>query len=335
MNLYFIFSFFSYKVTLDYLDMNYILVFLQVILNTFDYIFYARWLDGMASYVFLASGVLYPLLHIPLFYLGMLLFCPKNEHMDQNILILIGFLDGLNIVLMGEAAPKLPILIASILNSLIVPLVMSFSSLFLRRRYKINHFIGIIITLLGVMCAFIPDFTSEVQISVFGSLMYTLSLLPKAVSYMLKEKWLDKGINLWYMNYWIAVWQAVIGAITLMMYVVISSNYSYISSGINLQLKKENLIFLFLCQVNSSLLNTIMFYILVLGSSTFYTILNSFRVPLQGILSSFKIIGGSNSQGLNIFDYISFIFIVVASFVYRYKDEIKEDYMTPLVLDEV
>jgi len=313
-----------------------ILTLLLLLFTPFDYIIFLRWLDGMKNYEWLASSVIYPLIHIPYFLAGTLYYNKLFiKEVSQKKLMIIGMSDGLNALLISLAAPNISILLISILNRLTIPLVQLLSFIFLDRRYKKNHYLGVHLTLIAVLVSFIPVFDKSETTKISGLLIYLSSLIPNVTSYILKEKWIQKKTNEWSMNLWIAIWQSIFGLLLfpVVFWTSYLSFFTYIKNGLTCQFLDRNinpndncnynLLFMLLYQFISCSINILQLLIIKSESSTLYNIIYTVKVPIQIILSSFKSIGGEAYSKLNWYSVLSFILIIISTIVYTYKDEIK------------
>ena len=66
-----------------------------------------------------------------------------------------------------------------------------------------------------------------------------------------------------------------------------------------------------------------MFLVIKEGSSTYYMIINTVKLPIQAWLGSYKAIAGSNYAPININNLFSFVLLGVSAAVYSDKKEIK------------
>jgi len=86
--------------------------------------------------------------------------------------------------------PYINILIMVVLGRITLPLTMIFSYLLLNRRYHTNHYIGLGLTLSGVVLIIIPQLMKghQTESNPLAILIYTLSIVPGVLSYIYKEK---------------------------------------------------------------------------------------------------------------------------------------------------
>ena len=64
-----------------------------------------------------------------------------------------------------------------------------------------------------------------------------------------------------------------------------------------------------------------MFKIIRKGSSTYFVLINSLKIPIQAWLASYKSLSGKNYSPISWNDFFSFILLIVAIFVYNDKAE--------------
>ena len=84
----------------------------------------------------------------------------------------------------------------------------------------------------------------------------------------------------------------------------------------------NNLSFLIIYNVVSTFINILMFLMIKEGSSTYYMIINTVKLPIQAWLGSFKTIAGTNYAPININNLFSFVLLAVSTIVYNNKKEI-------------
>ena len=60
------------------------------------------------------------------------------------------------------------------------------------------------------------------------------------------------------------------------------------------------------------------------GSSTYFVLINTLKIPIQAWLASIKFIAGRNYSPISINDLFSFVLLMVATIVYNDKKEISK-----------
>ena len=325
------------------------LIFLSLILivvTPLDYILYIRWLDGMINYKWFASSFIFPIFGIIFFYAGVLFKKLTNrpiQKCNQKPLALIGTMDGTRSLLQSFSAPYLSIIVMTILDKLSLPLLMVFSYFMLKRRYYKCHYLGVFLTVYAVMVSYIPSFSDGKFNEGWATFIFLISILPGVLSFVFKEQMLDdQNVDIWWMNFWISIWQFGLGLLLfpIMLIPLASSDItinvndvgSYFKdafkcqfSGINSRPDdncSNNLSFLIIYNVVSTFINILMFLMIKEGSSTYYMIINTVKLPIQAWLGSFKTIAGTNYAPININNLFSFVLLAVSTIVYNNKKEI-------------
>ena len=323
------------------------LIFLSLILivvTPLDYILYIRWLDGMINYKWFASSFIFPIFGIIFFYAGVLFKKLTNrpiQKCNQKPLALIGTMDGTRSLLQSFSAPYLSIIVMTILDKLSLPLLMGFSYFMLKRRYYKCHYLGVFLTVYAVMVSYIPSFSDGKFNEGWATFIFLISILPGVLSFVFKEQMLDdRNVDIWWMNFWISIWQFGLGLLLfpIMLIPLASSDItinvddvgSYFKdafkcqfSGINSRPDdncSNNLSFLIIYNVVSTFINILMFLMIKEGSSTYYMIINTVKLPIQAWLGSFKSIAGTNYAPININNLFSFVLLAVSTIVYNIKE---------------
>ena len=333
---------------------------LLIFITPLDYILYIMWIDSMEYYNWYASSFIFPLFGIMSFYAGTKYLEYKGEikaenKIEQKPLIYMGIMDGLNSTLGSIATPYLSIIVMTILDKFTLPFIVLGSIVYLGRRYLKNHYLGVFLTIYAIMVSYLPNFSDGKFSEWWATLLFIISLIPAVASYLLKEKYLDnKPVNIWWMNLWICVWQFCFGLfmfpIMLIPYGEAGKNHipannigGYIKDATLCQFSGHNstdkdhcdnsLLFMVMYQIISTFINVLMLYIIRKGSSTYFVIINSLKIPIQAWLASYRALAGPNYKPINLNDLFCFILLIVATFVYNDKDEIKGDNIkrTPLL----
>ena len=349
----------NYTKLKTYLKNDGYLLFLSILLifiTPLDYILYVRWIDGMSNYNWYASSFIFPLFGIFFFFIGTRYLEYNNKikdinKMSQKPLMYLGIMDGLNSLLGSFSTPYLSIVVMTILDKFSLPLILVSSCFLLKRKYRKNHYLGVFLTLYAIMVSFLPSFTNGKYNHSWATILFTLSLIPGVLSYVFKEKFLDnRPINEWWMNLWISVWQFLFGFITFPLMLIplkapIGNNIpidevgGYIINatvcqfaGINKKVGDDcvnNLLLMIIYQIVSTIINILMFKIIREGSSTYFVLINSLKIPIQAWLASYKFLAGRNYSPISWNDFFSFILLIVATIVYNDKSEINQD--TPIL----
>ena len=301
----------------NYLKNEGYLLFLSILLifiTPLDYILYVRWIDGMSNYNWNASSFIFPLFGILFFlagtkYLEYTGSINSNNKMEQKPLLYLGIMDGLNSLLGSFSTPYLSIIVMTILDKFSLPLILVSSFFILKRKYRKNHYLGVFLTL-GIMVSFLPSFTNGQYTHPWATVLFTISLIPGVLSYVFKEKFLDnRPVNEWWMNLWISVWQFLFGFVTFPLMLIpikaptgnnipVSEIGDYFVNatvcqfgGINKKFGDDcvnNLLLMIIYQTVSTIINILMFKIIREGSSTYFVLINSLKIPIQARSASYK-----------------------------------------------
>lgn len=344
-----------------------------LILTPIDSIIYIQWINSLINYKWLSGAIVFPIIGALFFYVPMLYYKSKGKltresrDIHQKYLFILAIFDSSSSILASLTVPYISILIMIILGRMSLPLTMVFSYFMLNRRYYWNHYAGVGLTLLGVFLTITPYITGssdETQPSNPGAIIvYLISIIPGVLSYIYKERFLKgkTGLNIWWMNSWISLWQFVVGLLTIpLLFIPIKYTYlppntfgEYISNGLSCQFGGVNhysndncrlaLLWLFLYQIISTIANILMFLILRHGSSLIFLVLATLKTPITGflgyILMSYNLIYTTDAQKVSIHptDYVSLLFIIAGSIVYNLKSEytsIKKDLTEQLLSDD-
>ena len=351
----------------QYLRNDGILIFMSLLLifiTPLDYILYIKWIDSMEYYNWYASSFIFPLFGIFSFYVGTKYLEYKGEiraenKMEQRPLQYMGIMDGLNSTLGSIATPYLSIIVMTILDKFSLPLILVSSIIFLKRGYLKNHYLGVFLTIYAIMVSYLPNFSDGTFNEWWATLLFIISLIPAVGSYILKEKYLDnRPINIWWMNLWVCVWQFAFGIVMFPImlipfgesgknhipannigeYIKGATICQFTSSNYTSHDHCDNSLLLMLCyQLISTLINVLMLYIIRKGSSTYFVIINSLKIPIQAWLASYRVLAGPNYKPINANDLFSFLLLIVATLVYNDQNEIRHDkkFKPLLVLDEM
>lgn len=323
-----------------------------LVFTSIDYVLYVNWIDSMKNYNWYAGSFIFPLVGCLFFwlptwyqmYVRNYQFTGEREIPQKN-LFYIGALDSLNTIAGTLATPFLTIVTMTITDKLVLPLTMIASYYVLGRRYTKTHYLGVFLTIYGIMEAFVPDFTGHRDNNLLWLFIYIIGILPGVASYCCKEIFLkdrDYNYNIWWLNSWISTWQLLFGFITFPVMFIplpppignqISVNeipQYFINAtkcqfgGLNSQEGdncRYSLILFFFYQIINTLINILMFQIIRKGSSVIFIIVNALKTPITSWLGSIPQLAGKHTQPISVADLFSFIIIFVGTIVYNHKEE--------------
>jgi drug/metabolite transporter (DMT)-like permease len=222
---------------------------------------------------------------------------------------------------------------------------MIFSYIFLDKRYHWNHYLALVLILIGVLFSIIPYIKNSDHFNnPYAIFFYIVSIFPTVISDIYKEKILKKKleVNLYWMNTYISIWQFIVGIGTMpIMILHLQYGYSnsidfvnYIENGLKCQFAiisntncNKSLFWLFIYQFISTTTNTLSFIIIKYGSAMVLLILTNIKLPLTYFISyvliNYNIIVITTMQQMEMttFNLVSMILLVIGAFLYNYKPE--------------
>jgi len=281
-------------------------------------------------------------------------FKKENEIRTMNI-IKIGVFDSLNSIIGTLATPYLSIIVMTITDKLTLPLMMLASFIILKRRYLNTHYLGVFLTIYGILEAFVPDFQNNQDNKFIWIMLYALSLFPGIASYIAKEIFLknDENYSIIWLNAWISLWQFLFGLLTFPIlfiplpepagnHIKFNQLGSYFVNATKCQFAGINsnddddcnisLLYLFIYQIINTIINILMFLIIREGSSVNFIIVNALKSPITAWIGSYDKIVGSHAQKITAADFFSFIIIFLGSIIYNDKPEING--FAPIIEEE-
>ena len=326
----------------------YLILFLTT--TCFDNIINVRWLSAMQNYTLFAGAVLFPLsgilfFSIPMIYLkktGKITYENTFKLVSHKDLLIIAFFDSTNSILQSIATPYLPVISMSIYNRLTLIGIPFISFFYLSKRYLPSHYLGIFLTLYGILISFMPNFLNHESMGDGWALIYILGVFPAICSFVYKEKKLKGSPEIWWFNTWVCIYQLLIGTLMLPFNILLTKTSSFskfgkeIGYGFACQFAGKNmqdgdncqyaLIWFLLFNVLVTFLNVLMFIIIREGSSVLFVITNTVKTPITSFLGSFKVLAGKNTSKLTIADFFAFIMLIIGSLVYSWNDELSNNF---------
>jgi len=339
-----------------------------ILLLTFtsvDYLLNVRWINSMNNYTIISGSILFPLFGLIFFIIPTIflhitkkLDVKENEKVTNKDIMTIGFFDGIQSLLSTIPIPHLNIVIMSIVDKINLPLVALSSYIFLKRRYFPSHYLGIFLTMYGILVSFIPNFMkNDIVLNIGWMFLYISSVIPGTASYIYKEKRLKEvNVSVWWMNSWICLYQLMIGFLFLPIVILSSNSLSFSNfpqhtseafkcqfGGINSN-EGDNceyaLLWFMLFNILSTFSNILMFLIIQEGSAVLFIIIRTLKTPITSYLASYPQLAGVSASPVTVADWYAFIMLIVASIVYYYNKETNvytrrmkrlEDESTPII----
>ena len=327
-----------------------------LILTTVDSIIYIQWINSINNYKWIISAILFPLLSSILLYMPVILYRLKGHLFKENIdlsqkkMFIIALFNSASSLLIPFCIEYINIFVWIIVRKMSILITMIFSYFILEKRYLINHYISIGIILVGIGIGLLSQFkynnssNTSSPIAIIG--LFVVICLD-SFSNIFKEKYLknNKNINIFWMNSCITFWQLIIGIFTIpLIFIPIKSIYidpsdfgNYIINSLNCQFIginndrddncKLSLLFLCIYLIINSINISLIFLVIKHGSSVIYYLVYLLKTPLISllwyVLLKNNIVSANDTQkfSMNLFDYITLLFLIVGSFIYSLKQE--------------
>jgi drug/metabolite transporter (DMT)-like permease len=309
-----------YKIILSYL-----------VISPISDIAYLLWIKSMEDYKWLFISVIMPIFNI----IGFAPSLINNTiflEISQKKIFLLALLEYISHFLFIISITNISYFVSLIIGKSSLIIIMICSYIFLGKIYFNNHYIGVIIILLGILLSLVKKVNNE-NTSLIYILVNLCSVIANCFSYIYQEKYIKiyKNINTFVINFWINIWRLVIGIILFPLIFIpfkdihVSSNNiaSYLNDGFECQFInncKQSIIlgiiniFLYVLSIN------LMYIIFLQGSSLIYKILSLLKTPLTicllYILINYNIITSEQQYNFTIYDYFGIVFIILGSFIY-------------------
>jgi len=323
-----------------------IYVFLLLFLTSIDYILNVRWITCMKNYTVISGSILFPLFgfiffFIPTFYLHLTKKLNKTENnkVTRNDMIAMGSFDGLNALLATIPIPYLNLVVMSIVDKINLPLIALASFYWLGRRYKLSHYLGIFLTLYGILVSFIPYFMgNNIKCHIGWLFVYISNIISATASFVYKEKKLKEfKVDVWWMNCYICWYQLLIGCVFLPISIFADPNLTFsnfpqhMSDAFKCQFAGINsnpgdqcqyaFLWFVLFNLISIFANILLFLILREGSAVLFLIIKTLKTPITSYLASFSVLAGRSASPLTVADWYAFVMLIVAAIVYNHNSE--------------
>lgn len=262
---------------------------------------------------------------------------PDQRTIPQYKWMIMGGLDGLAGIMQTFAVTKLVSgsLIILLMQSAI-PISMLISKFMLKAIYKLNHYVGSSIVVVGLLVVLLPQFIlgqagQPWQELLEWALVLIFSCVPMTLSSVYKEKALgDQEIDVVYLNGYVAVYQFIIS-------IPLGIPAAY-AMGLTIQEIPKNIAQGFLCYIgqNSQLgdecgtspvfvnvyiafniaYNILIIMILKYGSSNLLWLAMTIMVPLGNVAFALPFVPGN--RPLSPADIVGLVVIMVGLIIYRF-----------------
>ena len=327
--------------------MNYYLFFLSlsfIILTPIDYILFIQWMDSMQNYSWYASGFIFPLIGVLLYKISIMIITrfkiiAPPEHIIQKEIMYMGSLDSVSSIMTSFTTPYLSIILMTILDKLTLPLILFFSIIFLKKKFFKNHYLAIFLTIYAICVSYLPNLSDGKYNLPLATIVFILSLIPSSLSFIIKEKYMMTfNLDVWNLNLWTSIWQLIFGIIMFPLvlipfgkrginYIPANDINTYFIDATKCQFLgignhcKYSFLFMILYQIICLIVNILMLEIIKYGSSVYFNMINTLKLPIQAFLASFPSIAGNNYTRITINHLFTFILIIVSIFVYNDQNE--------------
>ena len=219
----------------------------------------------------------------------------------------------------------------------VIPLTMVATIIILRRRFKINHYIGALIVIGGVVSSALtqPDQSTN---TVLGNILLISAGAPAAIAAVFKEmSFKRQDMDLYYLNAWESMFQFLFSLLlTPLMAVIppVAVPLSMIPTNIWFGMKclagynsmvgddcQGAWLHVLLFVIFDILFNIFLLLVVKHGSAALMFTCNTIALPLGDLLFTMPWIVGSMVLQLNKFDLIALAIILVGLIVYRIRGE--------------
>jgi len=321
-------------------------------MTLYDFI-YLQYTNSLLNYKWLLGSIISPVANLLFIYPivawnkynGQI--TQENTNISHKTLFVIAFFDFISNLLYIISLPYLSFLFISIVGKFSLFVMMCISYIFIHRRYFINHYIGAIVTIGGVCLTFIHQSTNAGDDNFIFIVLYLLSIFIHSFNYVYKEKYIKKteNLNIFWMIFWINIWQFVIGICSFPIILIplkglynpLHNFWSYMNNGLQCQFLginseydtncKFSLLWLVITELFAIYAVYLGFIIIKKGSSVIENMIITIKLPIVTIIGylliKYNIIHTTNSQKYTIYieDYFSMVFIVIGSCIYFVKRE--------------
>ena len=253
----------------------------------------------------------------------------------------MGVLDGVSSLIVIFMGSKVSGPMMNFLNQAVIPTTMVSSMIFLHRRYRVAHYVGSTVIIVGVLLALWP-LLSKAENAGFGySLIYLASVIPMALSSVFKEYALQVDMDIFYMNFWIALFQFIVAVpFTPLIYMANGTNVSEIGDNIvnglecifrpndsadrvdetsNCDLAGKVFGIYFAIIV---VFNCVILVVMRLGSSALVWAASTLALPLAALaFTSEALVGADSVAKFSTYDIIGLAIILLGLVIYKLQPE--------------
>lgn len=267
-------------------------------------------------------------------------------------LIIMASFDALSGIIGTWPLPYIPGSMVNVLSNAVLPLTMIMSTLFLRTRYHLNHYVGAALIITGMVVCIIPSFSGSGDEKLINGGLWIpilmLSQIPDGASNVYKEFGLKGFVSdVWHVNAWISVYQVLWGLLTIPTVfipwpappgvdtgrILPSELFTYLGNGWSCFAYGENIapgspdvctgvLEIFLLYLFFNLVfNQLMLVVFKNGSSVLAVVASAVRLPLVNVLLMSSFIAGPAQDSITIYAWIALVILIGGLIVYRLKPE--------------
>jgi len=273
----------------------------------------------------------------------------SSRQVSAKIFIFVALFDGVADLLGTLPAPYISGPVMTVIAQMNIPFLMCFSYIFLKARYKWNHFLGVFVIVTGVLVSSISLVTGEPLATKENTLIWVcmlcLGLIPATVSNIWKENSLKndaKGtMDVWYFNAKVASFQFIWGI--LMFWVIyvplpepspheeFKDTPQYISNSVMCffgqrgeeEPQCDNVWIVFCVYIMFNVgVNVLALYVYKIASALVAIIVGTAALVLVNLLYHVKFIAGEAlATEFSVFNIIALVAILFGIVVFRAKEE--------------
>ena len=307
-----------------------------------DRILYFEYINVMNKYSWMVSFIIYPILNfiaLSFFVMYSLYKKKPNNDIHQKHFFLFGILSLSSSFLYTLSIPKISLISYTISSKINFILIMSFSYYFLKRRYKITHYIGAILCLIGVMINIVKNSENK-ENNVGYTLLFILGVFFDSVGIVYKEYFVKKinEFDIYRFSWNVTVWQIFWSGALFFTILFPEFNRTpvtqqtiseYLSEGFKYEFEEKPILYLMISQVTTLLIIFFEYMVMKLYSSMAINILICLKGPLllftMYLLIKWNAVDVSKTQSesytLAISDYFSLALTFVGSIIYFFRKE--------------
>mmetsp|Transcript_3260 Transcript_3260/g.8582 ORF Transcript_3260/g.8582 Transcript_3260/m.8582 type:complete len:491 (+) Transcript_3260:3-1475(+) len=139
---------------------------------------------------------------------------PKMQALSKKRFLVMGFLDALGTFFTAMGATYTPGSMQPLLNQTLIPWIMLFSRIYLRKFYLSGELSGAALIMLGACISALPPILlphSDESMRWYAVCLYAFSNVPMAMSSCYKEgNFQEQELDVWYLTQWVSIFQFLI-----------------------------------------------------------------------------------------------------------------------------